>query len=143
MNYDQLKERIKRHEGFRDKVYKDRLGFATIGYGHLIKPNEMFEPNKRYSNLELDRIFEYDFNIACKDADDVLKNCGDQPTAVYEVIIEMCFQLGKPRVLKFKRMLDCIKNNDYKGAQFEALDSLWAEQTPVRAEYLANILANA
>ena len=34
--YDQLKERIKKHEGFVPKIYKDSLGKKTIGYGHLI-----------------------------------------------------------------------------------------------------------
>ena len=43
MNYDDLKARIKEHEGFRDQVYKDSLGFATIGYGHLVLPNDPYE----------------------------------------------------------------------------------------------------
>ena len=138
-----LKERIKQHEGFRNTIYSDSLGFATIGYGHLIKNNEHFEKNKRYTEPEMDKLFEYDFNIACKDADEVLKNCGDQPLEVYGVIIEMCFQLGRPKVLKFKKMLSHIKNNDYKLASQEALNSLWAKQTPRRAQDLAEILANA
>jgi len=142
MNYDQLKERIKRHEGYRDMVYRDSLGFATIGYGHLVKSHERFEKNKRYTEPELERLFEYDFNIACKDADEVLKNSGDQPLEVYGVIIEMCFQLGRPKVMKFKRMLAHIRNNEYKLASQEALNSLWAKQTPRRAQELAEILAN-
>ena len=36
MDYNNLKERIKKHEGFVNKIYKDSLGFATIGYGHLV-----------------------------------------------------------------------------------------------------------
>ncbi len=31
-----VKDRVKEHEGFRDTVYSDSLGFATIGYGHLV-----------------------------------------------------------------------------------------------------------
>jgi lysozyme len=34
---------IKRHEGYRDKVYKDSAGYPTIGYGHLIKKGENFD----------------------------------------------------------------------------------------------------
>ena len=30
--YKQLKERIKKHEGFVPKIYKDSLGKKTIGY---------------------------------------------------------------------------------------------------------------
>src|SRR5947209_3772954 len=33
---------IERHEGYRDHVYLDSAGYATIGYGHLIKKSEDF-----------------------------------------------------------------------------------------------------
>ena len=34
---NELLNRIKEHEGFRSRVYKDHLGFDTIGYGFAIK----------------------------------------------------------------------------------------------------------
>ena len=43
MSYEDLKEKIKEHEGFRDQVYKDSLGFATIGYGHLVLSTDPFK----------------------------------------------------------------------------------------------------
>ena len=33
MNWERLKNDIKRHEGFRSKPYKDTVGKTTIGYG--------------------------------------------------------------------------------------------------------------
>jgi lysozyme len=33
---------IERHEGYRDHVYLDSAGYATVGYGHLIKKGEDF-----------------------------------------------------------------------------------------------------
>ena len=36
MDYKAVKDRIKKHEGFRNTVYLDSLGKATIGYGHLL-----------------------------------------------------------------------------------------------------------
>ena len=41
--FEELKERIKEHEGFRSYVYKDSLGFATIGYGHLVTKEDNYE----------------------------------------------------------------------------------------------------
>ena len=35
-----LKNRIKKNEGFSFTAYKDIHGYNTIGYGHLIKKNE-------------------------------------------------------------------------------------------------------
>ena len=40
LGYHNLKKRIKSNEGFSSKPYKDQLGYLTIGYGHLILPNE-------------------------------------------------------------------------------------------------------
>lgn len=31
---------LKKEEGWRDRVYQDMAGFATIGYGHLLKAGE-------------------------------------------------------------------------------------------------------
>ena len=41
--YNDLKEQVKEHEGFVDTVYKDSLGFATIGYGHLVRPDDPYK----------------------------------------------------------------------------------------------------
>ena len=37
MEFETLREEIKEHEGYRNKVYKDTLGKRTIGYGHLCR----------------------------------------------------------------------------------------------------------
>ena len=44
MSFKELKDRIKKNEGYSDKPYQDQLGFYTIGYGHLITEKE----NKYY-----------------------------------------------------------------------------------------------
>tara|TARA_R110002020_G_scaffold43261_6_gene126001 strand:- start:279 stop:713 length:435 start_codon:yes stop_codon:yes gene_type:complete len=131
MNIEKLSEEIKQEEGFRNKVYKDSLGFATIGYGHLIKPDEFFDPKKVYSNKELDKIFEYDLNIALNDARLLCSGMELKDEAV-EIITAMCFQLGKPRVKKFKKMFEALRNKEYVSAGFEMEDSLWCRQTPQR-----------
>ena len=57
MNLEKVKEEIKKEEGFRDTVYKDHLGFATIGYGHLVKPSDNFKDGVKYDYKKLDKIF--------------------------------------------------------------------------------------
>ena len=42
MSFETVKERIKKHEGYRNTVYLDSLGKATIGYGHLITKADNF-----------------------------------------------------------------------------------------------------
>ena len=43
MNIEKLKDEIQKEEGYRDTIYKDHLGFATIGYVHLVRPSDNFK----------------------------------------------------------------------------------------------------
>ena len=90
--YTQLKERIKQHEGFRRIVYSDSLGFATIGYGHLVLPTDNFVEGVEYTKEELDKVFGVDFEKAVNGAKELIGNDSLLPQAE-EVIIEMCFCL--------------------------------------------------
>ena len=136
---NELKERIKKHEGFRDVIYKDSLGFATIGYGHLVLPTDDFVEGQQYSKEVLDAVFDKDFQNA---QDNANKLIGDIPLVYQakEVICEMVFQLGIGGVSKFKNMWKALEDGDYYTASQEMLDSRWAKQTPSRAEELSNIM---
>ena len=94
-------------------------------YDFLVKNNYSFE--KKISSLEFfDKIID--------------KN--EHPEDIYGVIIEMCFQLGYPRLCGFKKFKAALENKDYVTASAEMLDSRWAKQTPNRANGLADIVRN-
>ena len=139
MNYDDLKARIKEHEGFRDQVYKDSLGFATIGYGHLVLDTDHFIEGQSYPKEHLEKVFDGDFDTACSNANQLIKDLPLHHQAKC-VIIEMVFQLGIGGVSKFKNMWRALKKNDYQIASEEMLDSKWAKQTPKRAEELSSVM---
>ena len=103
-DYQELKERIKEHEGFRNTIYKDSLNFATIGYGHLIVDGDPYEEGQEYSKVILDQQFDEDFDIALSGAEKIL-GTGDMNFKAKCVIIEMVFQLGIGGVSKFKKTL--------------------------------------
>ena len=136
---EDLKARIKKHEGFVPKIYRDSLGYATIGYGHLVLPTDHFEDGVEYSEAELNEVFEKDFQNALDNANKLI---GDIPLVYQakEVICEMVFQLGIGGVSKFKNMWKALEEGDYYTASVEMLDSRWAKQTPKRAESLSNIM---
>ena len=137
MNIEKLKDHLREEEGFRDTVYKDHLGFATIGYGHLVRPSDNFKEGVRYDTKRLNKVFNYDFQIAYQDAMDLCKDL-DIVDEAKEIIIHMCFQLGKPKTAKFKKMFEALRNKEYTTAGFEMEDSLWAKQhTPARAYRLS------
>ena len=139
---EEIKQRIKEHEGFRDTVYSDSLGFATIGYGHLVLPTDNFVEGVTYDKTTLEEVFDNDFKIAHYSAIELLKGIEHNDT-IKGVIIEMCFQLGKPRVMKFKKMWEALKNNDLAKASEEMIDSNWHKQTTKRCESLASVMKNA
>tara|TARA_R100000734_G_C3302775_1_gene93322 strand:+ start:569 stop:994 length:426 start_codon:yes stop_codon:yes gene_type:complete len=132
MSFEELKDRIKKHEGYRVDVYKCSEGFDTGGYGHKIIPGEDI-PTTEEGWSEL---FEKDFQTACEGADRVLGDC-DIDTTAKEVVIEMVYQMGEGGVSKFKGMLSALKEGKYTDASDEMIDSLWYRQTPNRASELA------
>jgi lysozyme len=139
MELETLKDHIKKEEGFRNKVYLDHLGNRTIGYGHLCLPNEKWDDDKIYDSKELNKTFEYDFNIACNDAEKLIAKNSIHPDA-FCVLIDMCFNMGSPRVSKFKKMFAALEVQDYQTASKEMLDSKWANQVPNRARRLSEIM---
>lgn len=140
--YEELKTQIKEHEGFVPRVYKDSLGKRTIGYGHLCVEPEQWDDEKEYTKEELELVFDKDFDEALKNAESLI---GDRPVnfIAKQVIIEMVFQLGIGGVSKFKKMWSALDNEDYGEASFQMMDSLWAKQTPKRAEKLSHKMRSA
>jgi len=133
---DRLEERIKVHEGYRDKPYQDSLGNWTIGYGHLMS-NGMDD-----DVLELQ--FSWDFYRAKMGVKKLVlehPELAELPRSITEVLIELVFNMGLGKVRGFKRMIGylCVKN--YERAAAELLDSRWAKQVgPHRSTTLANII---
>jgi lysozyme len=140
--YEELKKQIKEHEGFVPRVYKDSLGKRTIGYGHLCVEPEQWDDDKEYTKEELELVFDKDFDEALKNAESLI---GDRPVnfIAKQVLIEMVFQLGIGGVGKFKKMWSALDNEDYGEASFQMMDSLWAKQTPKRAEKLSHKMRSA
>jgi lysozyme len=126
-----IQDRIKRHEGKRNKPYKDTVGKLTIGYGRNLDDVGL-------SDAECDYLFANDFKRALLVA---------RSFHVYDaldevrrgILIEMCFQMGRAGVANFKKFLAAAERKDWDAASGEMLDSKWAKQTPGRAKELADI----
>ena len=141
MGYHNLKERIKSNEGFSSKPYKDQLGYLTIGYGHLILPNENILLKKQIHKKELEEIFEKDFKKALSDFNNTFKSftLNEKESGL---LIEMIFQLGIKGCLKFKNLIKNIKKGNKHLVCFDMMDSLWYKQTPNRVKALIKTFLN-
>ena len=139
MNYEDVKNRIKKHEGFVAKVYLDSLDKATIGYGHLLTEEDDFVEGVIYDKDILEALFDKDFDKAKQGMEELVGTL-DIAMAAKGIIIEMVFQLGKTGVSKFKNMFAALNEFDYTRAAAEMLNSNWYRQTPSRCEELANLV---
>ena len=128
-DFKALIERIGVNEGFRSKPYQCSEGVWTIGHGltWITEEESLSILSGRISELHLKLSEDLDWYDR-------------MPPEVKGVIIEMCYQIGYAGVMKFKKMIGNMKDINWKGAAEEMLDSLWAKQTPERANRLADII---
>ena len=126
-----LIDSIKKHEGYVAIVYKDSLGIDTIGYGFAIKDLELDED---IGEMILERKVK---NLVVR-IDNKYSWYKYMPQDIKDVVIEMCYQLGVGGFSKFKKTISYLQNKQWEDASIEMLDSLWAKQTPNRAEELSN-----
>lgn len=125
-----LLDSIKEHEGFSPTAYKDSRGFDTIGYG------------TRVTEIEVDEATAEAWLIReVEEKEARLKHVnGWHRMDLFrrDIILEMAYQMGVGGVLRFRRMWDAIRDQDWDRAADEMLDSRWARtQTPRRAGRLA------
>ena len=129
----ELLSSIRKHEGFRAKVYKCSEGFDTIGYGFAIKDLVLDED---IANIILQRKLE----SLIRSIEFKFSWYADLPNAVKDVVIEMCFQMGLSGFSKFKKTIEHLQCEEWESAADECLVSKWATQTPNRAKALSDKL---
>lgn len=128
---------LKRDEGFRSHAYQDHLGYWTIGIGRMIDKRK----GGGISKEEADYLLLNDIWRVLDQLRDNLPWFDQLSESQQRALVNMGFQLGVGGVLKFRRMLAHLKSGNGEAARQEALDSLWARQTPYRALRVANLLA--
>ena len=130
-DFNKLVDRILENEGFKAKPYQCSEGVWTIGHGITYLTEE---ESKR---IVADRIAEKHLGLG-----GTLDWYNDLPPEVQGVILEMCFQMGTSGMLQFRKMIEAMKDKDWKRASLEMKDSKWYRQTPNRCERLAEIVSN-
>ena len=132
---------IRREEGSviengRHVIYKDHLGYETIGYGRLITERRGGGISEHEANLML----ENDVNRVVGELDYHLKWFSSLTDTRQRALINMAFQLGTRGLMGFKKALRALEKGDYRTASIELLDSRWAVQTPERAKRMAEMI---
>ena len=139
MDVDKLRKQLEIDEGVVHEIYLDHLGYATFGIGHLVRdtdPENGWEVGTAISEFRCIEAFESDIVGVLSDCEILYPDFGDLPEEAQQIIANMMFNLGRPRLSKFKGMKAGVDARDWERAADEMVDSAWYRQVTNRADRL-------
>ncbi len=153
-NAENFVNKLIAHEGLRLQVYKDTLGIDTIGIGRNLEDRGITKEELDWMDIpSMDAVYEYGITEA--DAVYLAENdvqiveeelvrahpCVDRLDSVRQLIlVDMAFNMGVPRLCKFKKMWNAIYERNFEAASMEMMDSRWARQVGRRAVILSDAM---
>ena len=141
MDVDKLREQLKIDEGIEHKIYKDHLGYNTVGIGHLIldgEPEFDMEVGEEITDERVNELFEKDVEIVLGDCRKLYPYFDELPEEAQQIIANMMFNMGLPRLSKFKMMKAAVDQKNFREAASQMKSSKWYFQVKNRADRLVN-----
>jgi len=152
-NMKELLDQLVEHEGLELVAYEDSLGIDTIGIGRNLENRGLTETELAHIGKDVSDICEWGitkedaYYLAENDIKIVEKEVCEAHSCVVEldeirqrIIIDMAFNMGVPRLNKFKKMWKAIDEENFEEAKIQMLDSRWARQVGNRAVRLSNAM---
>ena len=139
MDLERLREQLEIDEGVKYEVYNDHLGYATFGVGHLVlesDPEHGAELGTPVSESRVIEAFEQDCENVLRDCNILYEDFASLPEEAQQVIANMMFNMGRPRLSKFKGMKRGVDSRNRNAAADEMVDSAWYRQVTNRADRL-------
>ena len=131
MNRALLEDDLKREENCRLLAYLDTEGVPTIGWGHTGSEVHL---GLVWGQEMADQTLELDIDHVIDQLDQMLPWWRTLDDIRANVLAKMAYQMGIGGLLGFKQMLAHVKADEWDLAKAAGLDSLWARQTPERAD---------
>jgi len=155
-----LVDKIRENEGFERLPYVDTEGFVTVGTGTKLTQSQLASLGLNgqkgfystdsvrkalggkapYTDAQLESFLMKEIARAEGGARNSVNNYDSLPATVQDVLIDMAYQLGNQGLLNFKNMRESLEAGNYSKASTDLLDSLYASQTPNRANRNADVL---
>ena len=145
MDIEKLREQLKIDEGCVYEIYNDHLGYPTFGIGHLViesDPENGEEIGTPVSESRVIEAFEQDVETVLSDCAILYPDFDELPEEVQQIVANMMFNLGRPRLSKFAGMKRGVDSQDWDAAADEMVDSRWYRQVGARAERLVQRMRN-
>ncbi len=138
---ERLREELAKDEGVVHEIYLDHLSLPTFGLGHLVRPSdrEYGQPvGTPVSEERVNECFAEDVQTTLDDCEILYPDFAELPDEAQLVIANMMFNMGRPRLSKFKGMKAGVDARDWNRAADEMVDSRWYKQVTNRAERLVS-----
>ena len=136
---DRLREELKIDEGCKYEVYLDHLGLPTFGIGHLITekdPEHQMGIGTPIDEIRVNEAFEQDVYVTLGECKKLFDDWDKLPEEVRLILANMMFNMGRPRLSKFKKMIQAIQDGNWLEAGYQMKDSRWYKQVTNRADRL-------
>ena len=130
MNIDKLSAQLSIDEDKRAKPYKDTVGKLTIGIGRNLDDVGL-------SPDEIQYLLGNDIARVKAELDGAMPWWSQMTDARQNVLANMCFNMGLPRLSGFVNTLAAMQTGKYGAAADGMLASKWAAQVGDRAKRLA------
>ena len=141
---ERVRNQLKIDEGVKYEIYLDHLGLPTCGIGHLIIEGDLEHGESVGTPVPEERVntlFDIDFNTMVKECEVLFDdNWESYPEEVQEILVNMCFNLGRTRLAGFKNFRKALDAGDWAEAAVEGRDSRWYRQVGNRSERLMSRL---
>jgi lysozyme len=128
-----LIEQLKLHEGVEKYPYVDTVGKMTIGVGRNLT-------DRGISTATIEQMLIEDIELVQDELDKLHPDWCKLSEKRQRVLIDMCFNLGAPRLNTFTKFWKALKSHRYTEASQEMLDSKWANQVGQRAHTLSKMM---
>ena len=133
MNKEKLIAQLRVHEGVEHTVYNDTMGIPTIGVGRNLR-------DKGLSDQEIDYLLSNDIDAFAEEVATAFPWWETLDEVRQRVLVDMAFNMGVPRLCKFKKMWSAIEEQKFDIASMEMMDSRWARQVGRRAVILSDAM---
>ena len=145
MDIEKLREQLEIDEGVVHEIYLDHLGYPTFGIGHLVTdtdPEYGADVGTAVDEVRCIEAFNKDVETVIADCLILYPDFDDLPEEVQQIVANMMFNMGRPRLSKFKGMKRGVDAKDWNAAADEMVDSAWYRQVTNRAERLVKRMRN-
>ncbi len=123
-----------KHEGKMNFPYEDSTGHISIGVGRNLT-------DRGLSDSEVFMLLNNDLEISVTELTTAFPWFAELNEARQDALISMHYNLGLPRMSKFRKTLKLLEEGSFHAASLEMLDSKWADQVGKRARDLSKMIA--